>query len=159
MARNVRSRDRPYRVTRAKPIIREHRIPTARQQALHRDRRAGRKSVVLREPAHRRSAASIRAAGEFREFALPGDSMPVGIAVGRRRRSLVHRESRQSHWPHQLVRRHCRVSRFRLPNPVPMASLSDPTAMSGSPRATPIASRALRRDGSRHRIQRRHDAG
>ena len=130
----------------AKPVIREHRIPTPDSEPYIAIEGPDRKSVVLREPAPRKSAASIRAPARSASSRLPSrDSMPVGIAAGgdgnlwftEKAGNRVGRISLSGAIAE--YRASDRQGRVRT------ASLSAPTTMSGSPRATPTASRASRR--------------
>ncbi len=68
----------------AKPIIREHGVPDAGQQTLHRGRRARPEFYGFAKTARRKSGASIRRCRySLREFPLPdAASAPVGIALG-----------------------------------------------------------------------------
>jgi streptogramin lyase len=132
---------KPLRTRRAKPAIREHRIPTPDSKPY----------IAVEGPDGNlwfceSGAAKIGCldpnTGMFREFVLPAaGSMPVGIAVGGDGNLwFTEKQGNASDASRLAVR--SRNSRCRLPKPAPTALCSDRTAMSGSRRAMPIGWRA-----------------
>ena len=77
------SRSRAQTKLASQVTIREHRIPSAEQQALHRGGGAATDSFGSAKAAPRRSAVSILTHGAFTEFDLPAkDATPIGIVAG-----------------------------------------------------------------------------
>ena len=128
---------------RAKPIIREHKIPTPDSKPYIAVEGPDGNLWFCENGASKIGCFDPRA-GAFREFALPAaGSMPVGIAVGGDGNLWFTEKEGNRIGRITLGRRDRGVRACRPPKPVLTVSSSDLTAIFGSPRATPIASRGL----------------
>ena len=130
--------------THAKPVIREHRIPTPDSKPYIAVEgpdgnlwfcENGASKIGCFDP---RTGAVSRIRAALRRQLAGRHRWPAPMAIfglPRRPATVLGASARPAQ---------SRSTHFRLPSPVRMASRSDPMAISGSPRATPIASHALR---------------
>ena len=130
----------PPMTRRARPVIREHRIPTPDSKPyIAVEGPDG--NLWFCESGASKIGCFDPSAGTFREFALPAaGSMPVGITVGGDGNLwFTEKEGNRV----GRITLDGAIAEFALPTAeqVPTALFSDRTAMSGSPKARPIALR------------------